>query len=157
MQFLCSPKPKSPRGGEHGDDGIRIAMAHLDAMAPHLSPDDHLKALARRTGLQRTWWLALERTPLVVAPVCAAPPYTIGFDVESAARTERVWRECSTLMALAVLGLPGMAVATGLEDGLPVGVQIVGPRFREDLCLAAAEVIEARASVVDRLPLDPIG
>jgi amidase len=138
-----------------GDDGIRVAMAHLAAMAPDLSPDDHLKALARRTGLQRTWWLALERTPLVVAPVCAVPPYRVGFDVESSARTERVWRECSTLMALPVLGLPGMAVATGVADGLPVGVQIVGPRFREDLCLAAAEAIEARAGVVDRLPIDP--
>ena len=58
-------------------------------------------------------------------------------------------------MALPVLGLPGMAVATGIADGLPVGVQIVAPRFREDLCLAAAEAIEARSGMVDRLPVDP--
>jgi amidase len=44
-------------------------------------------------------------------------------------------------------------VPTGLADGLPVGVQIVGPRFREDLVLAAAEAIEAK---VQRLvPIDP--
>jgi amidase len=48
-----------------------------------------------------------------------------------------------------------MAVATGVADGVPVGVQIVAPRFREDLCLAAAEVIESRAGMVDRVPLDP--
>ena len=42
-------------------------------------------------------------------------------------------------MAVPVLGLPAMAVPTGVADGLPVGVQIVGPRFREDLVLAAAE------------------
>lgn len=140
-----------------GDDGIRVAMSHLVAMAPDLSPDDHLKALARRTRLQRDWWLALERTPLVVAPVCAALPYTVGFDLESAQRTERVWRECCTLMAVPVLGLPAMAVATGIADGLPVGVQVIGPRFREDACLAAAEAIEARAGVVGRLPVDPAG
>jgi amidase len=139
-----------------GDDGIRVAMAYLTALAPDLSADDHLKALARRAGLQRTWWLALERTPLVVAPVCAVPPYAVGFDVESPERAERVWRECSTLMALPVLGLPGMSVATGVADGLPVGVQIVGPRFREDLCLAAADAIEARAGFVGRLPIDPM-
>jgi dUTPase len=46
-----------------------------------------------------------------------------------------------------------VAVPTGIANGLPVGVQIIGPRFREDLCLAAAEAIEAR---VPRLtPIDP--
>jgi amidase len=64
-----------------------------------------------------------------------------------------VWRQSATMMAIPVLGLPAMAVPTGIANGLPVGVQIIGPRFREDLCLAAAEAIEAR---VPRLtPIDP--
>ena len=42
-----------------------------------------------------------------------------------------------------VLGLPAISVPTGLVNGLPMGVQIVGPRFREDLVMDAAEVIEA--------------
>ena len=57
-------------------------------------------------------------------------------------------------MAVPVLGLPGVAVATGVVDGLPVGVQLVGPRFREDLVLAAAEAIEARTTA--RAPLTPL-
>jgi len=138
-----------------GDDGIRVAMAHLAALAPDLGPADHLRALAQRTRLQREWWLALDRVPLVLAPVCAVPAYPVGFDIESAARTERVWRECATLMALPVLGLPGLAVATGVSDGIPVGVTVVAPRFREDLCFAAGEAIEARAGMVARLPVDP--
>ena len=138
-----------------GDDGIRTAMAYMTSIAPDLAQDEHLKALARRTRLQREWWLYLERTPLVLSPVSAVPPYEIGFDIESRARTERVWRECSTLMAVPVLGLPAVAVPTGLADGLPVGVQIVGPRFREDLCLAAAEAIEVRAAFAASLPIDP--
>lgn len=138
-----------------GDDGIRVAMGHLAALAPELSADDHLRALARRTRLQRDWWMFLDRTPLVLSPVSAVPAYEVGFDLESEARTERVWRECSTLMAVPVLGLPGMAVGTGVVDGVPVGVQIVGPRFREDACLDAAEAIEARAGMVGRLPVDP--
>jgi amidase len=56
-------------------------------------------------------------------------------------------------MAIPVLGLPAMAVPTGVVDGLPVGVQLVGPRFREDLCLAAAEAIEARAGMPT--PIEP--
>jgi len=58
-------------------------------------------------------------------------------------------------MALPVLGLPGLAVATGVSDGIPVGVTVVAPRFREDLCFAAGEAIEARAGMVARLPVDP--
>jgi len=46
-----------------------------------------------------------------------------------------------------------MAVSTGLAEGLPVGVQLVGPRFREDLTLAAAEAIEARVPRIT--PIDP--
>jgi amidase len=58
------------------------------------------------------------------------------------------------MMAVPVLGLPAIAVPTGIAEGLPVGVQIIGPRFREDLLLAAAEAIEAR---VPRLtPIDPM-
>jgi amidase len=138
-----------------GDDGIRIAMTHLAALAPDLGQRDHLKALARRTGVQRDWWLFLERTPLVLAPVSTSLPYEVGFDVESEMRTRQVWRDCSTMMAVPVLGLPAMAVPTGTSGGLPVGVQVIGPRFREDLCLAAAEAIEARAGVAALLPIDP--
>lgn len=46
-----------------------------------------------------------------------------------------------------------MAVPTGLVDGLPSGVQLVGRAFREDLCLAAAQAIEDRLGVLT--PLDP--
>ena len=77
-------------------------------------------------------------------PCARCRPTRSGSTSRAPQRTERVWRECATLMALPVLGLPGMAVATGVADGVPVGVQVVAPRFREDLCLAAAEAIEAR-------------
>ena len=50
-------------------------------------------------------------------------------------------------------GLPGLAVPTGQADGIPVGVQLVAARFREDVCLAAAEVIEARSPATT--PIDP--
>ncbi len=138
-----------------GDDGIRRAMRLMLANSPDRGADDHLRALADRVGLVRAWNTFLERVPLVLAPVSTELPYRIGFDLESAERTAEVWRQCATLMALPVLGLPGMAVPTGVADGLPVGVQIVAPRFREDLCLAAAEAIEARSGMDARVPLDP--
>ncbi len=136
-----------------GDDGIRTAMQLVLDNVPERGAEAHLVALAQRTRLIREWNIFLARTPLVLTPVCTELPYAHGFDVESAARTMRIWRESATLMAVPVLGLPAIAVPTGTADGLPVGVQIVGPRFREDLILAAAEAIEARVPRIT--PIDP--
>jgi amidase len=59
--------------------------------------------------------------------------------------------------AIPLLGLPGLCVPVGgaHDEGVrvPVGVQLVAARFREDLLLDAAEVIEARYPRTT--PIDP--
>ena len=40
------------------------------------------------------------------------------------------------------LGLPAVALATGVSDGIPTGIQIYADLFRDDLALLAAEIIE---------------
>jgi amidase len=52
-----------------------------------------------------------------------------------------------------VLGLPGLTVPTGVHDGLPIGVQLVGGRYRESWLLDAAAAIEASAPPLT--PIDP--
>ena len=136
-----------------GDAGIRTATRFKLENCPPAGPLAYMKALAERSRLVRDWTLFQERVPLVLAPVCSEPVYEQGFDIESAARTAALWRECATMMAVPVLGLPAIAVPTGLADGLPMGVQIIGPRFREDVCLDCAEAIEARAGAIT--PIDP--
>jgi amidase len=136
-----------------GDEGIRTAIGLMYANVPAIGPEAHLRALAERTRLVREWNRFLARIPLVLAPVCTELPYAHGFDIESAARTRQVWEECATLLAIPVLGLPAMAVPTGVAGGLPVGVQVVGARFREDMALAAAAAIEARCMRIT--PIDP--
>jgi amidase len=56
-------------------------------------------------------------------------------------------------ISLPVLGFPGLALPMGTHDGLPIGIQIVSRRFREDLCLNAGELIEFREAPVT--PIDP--
>ena len=57
------------------------------------------------------------------------------------------------MLSTATLGLPGLSVPTGVVNGLPVGVQIVSTKFREDRMLAVGEVIEraAQFSALDHL------
>ena len=136
----------------YGDAGIKRAMALWMAGHPAVDGAAYMKALAERAGVVREWQCFLARVPLVLAPVCTEPVYRRGFDLESVERTAAVWQECATLTAVPVLGLPALAVPTGVVNGLPMGVQIIGARFREDLCLAAGEAIEARSGMAANLP-----
>ena len=138
---------------KEGDQCIRTAVRFMLENLPARDALPYMKALAERARLVRDWTGFLDRVPLVLAPVSSVPVYEQGFDVESAVRTAAVWRECATLMAIPVLGLPAAVVPVGVEDGLPIGVQLIGPRFREDWCLDAAAAIEARAGVP--MPVDP--
>jgi amidase len=54
-----------------------------------------------------------------------------------------------------LLGLPSACVPAACDaaSGLPVGVLLTGRWFREDLCLDAAEIIEANAKL--QTPIDP--
>jgi amidase len=65
-----------------------------------------------------------------------------------------VWRAQMPQLGLPYLGLPALTVSTGLLGGTPVGVQVVSGRYREDLCLAAGEAIEAGGT--PPAPVDPL-
>lgn len=141
-----------------GDDAIRRAASHYYEVtrewcgsAPTLA--DYMNGYARRATLIARLHAFLEKCPLVLLPVSAEQAFEQDADLASVERTRQVIAAQWSMMAVACLGFPGIAVPTGIVEGLPVGVQIIGPRFREDLLLDAAEVIEARAGVFT--PIDP--
>lgn len=139
---------------KHGDaDVIRCTELTL-GQGPDLDLDAYLTCLGERSRHVRDWMLFFERYPLVVGPVSTEPPFTIGFDVESIERTREVLRAQRLLVAVNLLGLPAVSVPTGVWGGLPLGVQVIGARYREDLCLDAAEVIEAQRGL--STPIDPV-
>jgi amidase len=136
-----------------GDEGVRKSFGWMLGTTPPLSHAEHLKAMARRATLLRRWQLFLERYPLVLGPVSGLPPFPWGWDVESETTMARVLRAQESQFSVPVLGLPAVSVPTGLAGPVPMGVQITGPRFREDLVLDAAEVIEQRCPPMT--PIDP--
>ena len=137
----------------HGDEGVRRSFGWMLGASPVLDHTDHLLALAKRSTLVRRWQLFLERYPLVLTPVSGEPPFTWGRDVDSAESMAAVLRAQEPQFAVPVLGLPAVSVPTGLAGAVPMGVQLIGPRFREDLVLDAAAVIEARQPPMT--PVDP--
>jgi amidase len=125
-------------------------MAHFSVPAEGTA---YLEALEKRNALLRAWNLFLEEHPLVLMPVSMEPPFEQGLDLQGRNAMGRIMAAQRPLLALALLGLPCLSVPTGIDRGVAMGVQLVGQRYREDTCLAAAEVIEARAGVA--LPVDP--
>ncbi|HUY42232.1 MAG TPA: amidase [Acidimicrobiales bacterium] len=106
-----------------------------------------------RYGVARAWRAFMRDYPLVVGPTWTQPPFAHGFDIESPETAMQVVELFRFVLPANLLGLPAACVPTGTANGLPTGVQVIGDLFREDLCLNAAEAIEARVGVLT--PIDP--
>jgi aspartyl-tRNA(Asn)/glutamyl-tRNA(Gln) amidotransferase subunit A len=50
-----------------------------------------------------------------------------------------------------IAGLPGLSIPCGLSDGLPVGLQLIGPQFSENTLFRAGHALE-RALDFDVVP-----
>lgn len=133
---------------EMGSEDVNHAIDWMLATAPELDLAGYITMLADRTRHLRAWQHFMEDTPLVLSPVSQEVAILAGDDVRSKQRMVEILSAQTMLVVANYLGFPAAAVPTGLTDGVPVGVQILGPRFREDLCLDAAEVIEGSTGIL---------
>ncbi len=132
------------------------ALACLRGNKPKVFPFDAAsfsKALTRRATLTREWLQFLEAYAVLLMPVSAELPFPDGLDLRDDASFTRVWRAQLPQIAIPFMGLPALTVSTGLVGRVPVGVQVVSGRYREDLCLLAGEAIEAGGT--PSAPVDP--
>ncbi len=123
-----------------GDPG---ALACLRGNKSKVFPFDLSKALTRRATLTRQWLEFFETYAVLLMPVSGELPFPDQLDRKDDASFARVWHAQMPQIAIPFMGLPGLTVSTGLVGRIPVGVQLVSGRYREDLCLAAGEAIEA--------------
>jgi amidase len=138
-----------------GDPG---ALACLHGNKANVYPFDAAafsKTLVRRATLTREWQLFFETYAVLLMPVSGELPFPDGLDRRDDDSFARVWRAQMPQIGIPFMGLPGLTVSTGLVGHAPVGVQIVSGRYREDLCLAAGEAIEAAGTPAS--PVDPAG
>ncbi|MFJ2862734.1 amidase [Kitasatospora sp. NPDC087314] len=135
--------------GPGGDRYIDMTMART----PPATADELVQLMGSWLGIRRSWAEFLDEYPLLLGPVFTEPPVEPGVESRDAAGWELVRTAMRLCKATSFAGLPAVAVPTGLADGLPTGVQLVGRAFREDLCLAAAQAVEDRLGVL--APIDP--
>jgi amidase len=135
-----------------GDGGRRFLELTTVEFAP-LTPESMARLHETRYKIARAWREFLTTYPLIVGPVWTQPPFALGYDIQDAESAMKVIEGFRFVLPANLLGLPAACVATGVAEGLPTGVQVMGDLLREDLCLNAAEAIEESVGVLT--PIDP--
>jgi amidase len=137
-----------------GDPGALACLRGIKSKVVPFDASAFSKALTRRATLTREWLQFFERYAVLLMPVSGELPFPDHLDRKDDASFARVWQAQLTQIAIPFMGLPALTVSTGLVGRIPVGVQVVSGRFREDLCLSAGEAIEAGG--VPPSPIDPV-
>lgn len=138
--------------GTMASPGARAFMEATFQVEPEADLTSYQMGLGARLGLLRLWAQFQARTPLILGPVATIRPFPVGRDLEGIEAVREISLAMRLTVAANLLGLPAVAVPVGVAEGLPQAVQVIGPAFREDLCLDAAEAIEERLGVIT--PID---
>ncbi|MFW5641872.1 MAG: amidase [Roseicyclus sp.] len=132
----------------HGSDIVKASFETRFEIFPPLAGADLLRAMAERSGHARAWSLFLEEYPLLLSPFLLKPFFRPGRDIEGLAGARETLGEAQWSLAVSFTGLPAGVLPTHLADlpdgPRPIGVQIAGRRWREDLIVEAMRAIEAR-------------
>jgi amidase len=107
---------------------------------------DIARAERKRAEIWHRWRALFERYDLVLTPTSPVPPFPAEQNYPSEIGGKKVdnyiaWIAQTFLVSLATL--PAASAPAGLTASrLPVGLQIVGPRFAEPIILACAKFVE---------------
>ncbi|MER2266130.1 amidase [Methylobacterium oxalidis] len=139
------------RADEYGSDvRTRIERSTEVAFGRYLAAVEHRARLLE--GYRRVFG----QVDVLVSPIVLGPPPCIGDDsICHAGELLDVRRYAMSITAIEnLVGLPACALRAGFDaDGLPVGLQIVGPPGADHLVLHTAQVLFAATSFVqDRWP-----
>ena len=126
----------------------------LEVMVGDTAPDlaAYMAAIARRHSIARDWNLFMQGLPLVLGPISTVGPFQVGADLATDS-AKRFMRSIALTEVCNLLGLPSLAVPVQVADGLPQAVQLIGPRYYEDLCFDAGEIIEQEQGIFT--PIEP--
>ena len=112
---------------------------------PPLTRDELMGSMLERDDLRYRFLRQMERYPILLTPVCSVPAFLHG-EREWLVEGQKVgyWQAMSYTQCFNLLGNPAAVVPVGTSpENLPIGVQIVGRPFEDEIVLAVARIIEA--------------
>ncbi|MCH2095072.1 MAG: amidase family protein [Rhodobacteraceae bacterium] len=109
---------------------------------------EQLNMLAQRTHYARQWSVFLHDYPLVLTPFLFQPFFAAGRDAEGLEGAQEALGHSHWSFVMNFTGLPAGNMPTHVAElpsgPQPIGIQIAGQRWREDLIVDAMQAIEAQ-------------
>jgi len=137
------------RGEGFGAEVKRRIMTGTYVLSAGYYDAYYLKAQKVRSLISAEFKQAFTRADVLVGPTAPTPAFDIGAKVDDP--ITMYLNDIYTIGAN-LAGLPAMSVPCGFVDGLPVGLQLVGPHFGESRILAAAHAYQSATDFHRRLP-----
>jgi aspartyl-tRNA(Asn)/glutamyl-tRNA(Gln) amidotransferase subunit A len=131
---------KDTRSAGFGAEVKRRILIGTYALSSGYYDAYYKKASQVRTMILRDFQDAFERCDVLVSPVTPTPAWKMG---ENSDDPLAVYLSDILTISANLAGIPGMSVPGGFsKEGLPVGIQLQGPHFREDTLLNVAFALE---------------
>lgn len=111
----------------------------------------YAQAQRTRTLIIQDFQKAFAQVDLLISPTSPTVAFRLG---ERLADPLAMYLSDLCTIPANLAGLPGLSLPAGFADGLPVGLQVIGPHFSEQVMLDAAYALEQRLQVTTRPPLD---
>ncbi|RMG41804.1 MAG: Asp-tRNA(Asn)/Glu-tRNA(Gln) amidotransferase subunit GatA [Planctomycetota bacterium] len=128
------------RGEAFGSEVKRRIMLGTYALSAGYYDAYYLKALKVRRLIRQDYDRAFERVDVLVGPVAPTPAFRLGEMLEDP--LTMYLADVFTIGAN-LAGLPGISVPAAMSSqGLPIGVQLIGPPLSEERLLRAARLWE---------------
>jgi aspartyl-tRNA(Asn)/glutamyl-tRNA(Gln) amidotransferase subunit A len=131
-----------------GDEPKRRIMLGTYALSAGYFEAYYGKAQQVRTVIAREHAAAFERFDCIVSPTSPTVAFKLG---EKAADPLAMYLSDVLTIPSCMAGLPGLNIPCGLSEGLPVGLQLIGPQFAENTLFRAGHALE-RAIGFDGVP-----
>ena len=127
------------RGGGFGPEVKRRIMIGTYALSSGYYDAYYLKAQKVRTLIKSDFDKVFEKFDAVIAPTSPSVAFNIGDKVSDP--LAMYLNDIFTVPAN-MAGVPGISIPCGFSNGLPVGLQIIGPVLGEEKCFRVAFAYE---------------
>jgi aspartyl-tRNA(Asn)/glutamyl-tRNA(Gln) amidotransferase subunit A len=131
-----------------GDEPKRRIMLGAYALSAGYFEAFYGQAQKVRTVIRDEHAAAFERFDVLVSPTSPTVAFRLG---EKAANPLAMYLSDLLTIPSCMAGLPGLNIPCGLSEGLPVGLQLIGPQFAENTLFRAGHALE-RALGFDFVP-----
>ncbi|MGA8027562.1 MAG: amidase [Bryobacteraceae bacterium] len=129
-------------------DGLKASLNY--------SAVDYLKAMRVRSQIQSAFHDVFANLDLLIAPSRFSLPDRADqpFDETTPKRPDQKGVAAGLVQASNLCGLPALSIPCGFVNGLPIGLQIVGPPFSENRIIAFAREFQNRTDFHKLHPAD---